>query len=611
MSTASTKSNNRKERQKSVANSRAGTGTAVSDNLPRVDISDRSWLIAALSILLVGAFLRLYDLRLVPFHHDEGVNGNFLVRLVRDGFYHYDPENYHGPTLYYFAAIIPWIIRFLFGQSAQNAYGLTTFNVRLVPVLFGLGTIWLVLSLRRRLGTIGTLAAAALLAISPGAVYLSRYFIHESLFVFFTLGIVVASLKYYEEGHAVYLILAAASAALLFATKETWIISVGVLFIALVATHVYRRLRRIIAPERKQAGRRSATDSAAGRSESKPETIERLGGTASISVWALVAIVVFAVIGVLFYSSFLTNWKGVSDSLRTFQVWSKTGQTAHVHSGWTYVAKWLPFQEAPLLVLGALGAALVTWKPKNSFALFAALWAFGIIAAYSLVHYKTPWLMLNFVVPLALIGGYAIEFMYQLAKTHEVSKTVGVATALVLWYIASGAFPNVALAHYDKPKNWKTMIPGYQAIDLNFFNYDNDDEYYVYVYAHTRRELLTLVDDIDRIAQQSGTGAETGITIVSPDYWPLPWYFRDYQRVGYYGHMSASTEPIIIASQAQRADVQATFGSRYRQIGSTFALRPGVELLLFVRRDVPGPWCFVTSQERGFGATRRLPGDAV
>jgi len=43
----------------------------------------------------------------VPLHHDEGVNGNFLVRLVREGAYNYDPANYHGPTLYYFAAVMP------------------------------------------------------------------------------------------------------------------------------------------------------------------------------------------------------------------------------------------------------------------------------------------------------------------------------------------------------------------------------------------------------------------------------------------------------------------------------------------------------------------------
>ena len=34
---------------------------------------------------VVGTFLRLFKLALVPLHHDEGVNGNFLMSLVRDG----------------------------------------------------------------------------------------------------------------------------------------------------------------------------------------------------------------------------------------------------------------------------------------------------------------------------------------------------------------------------------------------------------------------------------------------------------------------------------------------------------------------------------------------
>src|SRR6266511_2876430 len=126
----------------------------------------------------------------------------------------------------------------------------------------------------------------------------------------------------------------------------------------------------------------------------------------------------------------------------------------------------------------------------------------------------------------------------------------------------------------------------------NFINYDNDDRYYVYVYAHTRREILKLVDEINTLAQRAHQGGETGITIVSPDYWPLPWYVRDYKRVGYYGHMTPSTEPIIIAKQNQAAEVQATFGDGYQQIRSgfngagSFPLRPGVDLLLYTRREL-------------------------
>ncbi len=542
MSTASTKS--QRPKQQAGVPSKSTAKTASNPPVPKLkgEISDRAWLIGCVAVLAVAAFLRLYDLALVPFHHDEGVNGNFLVSLVRDGRYHYDPANYHGPTLYYFSALFPWILRFLFGPAAQNTYGLTTVTIRLVPAVFGLATIWLVLSLRRRLGSVGVLAAAGLLAISPGAVYLSRYFIHETLFVFFTLGLVVAALKFYEEAHPVYLVLAAASAALLFATKETAIISVGVLAIAFAVTHVYRWLR-IKRGQNVSAGQVTT------------DFTERIGGPTQLAVWVLVAIAVFVGLNVLFYSSFFTNYpKGVTDALKTFEFWTKTGREAHVHPPLTYIW-WLKNQESALLGLGVIGALIVVLKPKNSFALFSALWAFGLIAAYSLIAYKTPWLALNFIVPLSLIAGYVFQFAATWAGLRE----------LIIIGVLSCA------------------IGFYQTIDLNFFNYDNDDQYYVYVYAHTRRETLALLDEIEQIARKN-QGGQTGITIVSPDYWPLPWYLRDYSRVGYYGRMSDSNEPIIIASESQIAEVQQRFGARYQQLPTKFALRPGVSLVLFQRQ---------------------------
>ena len=225
MSTISTKS--RRKNQSSPKKETAPLKSAREIDLTAsgAEISERAWRLSALAILLVGAFLRLVNLSLVPLHHDEGVNGNFLVTLVRERTYFYDPQNYHGPTLYYFSAIIPWIVRFFGGKAAGDRYGLTTFNIRLVTVAFGIATIWLALLLRKRIGEIGALSAAALIAISPGAVYLSRYFIHESLFVFFTFGIVVAALKYYDTGRSLYLILASISTALMVATKETWIMN--------------------------------------------------------------------------------------------------------------------------------------------------------------------------------------------------------------------------------------------------------------------------------------------------------------------------------------------------------------------------------------------------
>jgi len=508
-------------------------------------------------ILAVAAFLRIYNLTLVPLHHDEGVNGNFLVKLVRDGVYQYDPANYHGPTLYYFSAFLPWLLRLLFGVSARETYGLNTVAIRLVPSLFGLGTIALVFMLRRYIGTIATLCAALLLALSPGAVYLSRYYIHETLFVFFTLGIVVVGVKFHSERNPLYLLLGSASAALLFATKETAIISVIVLLIALPITLLYVRLvsRSQQQPKSKRKGKsptpRAFTD-----------FVAEMGGPINLTIWVLLAVLLFITINVVFYSSFFTNYpKGVYDALRTFNFWSKTGKEAHVHPITTYI-QWLFQQESPLLLLACVGALISVFRPKRPVVLFCSLWAFGLIAAYSLVPYKTPWLALNFLVPLAIAAGYAIQVVYE-TDQHQLR------LPLVILFAA-------------------TAISTYQTIDLNFVNYDNDNTYYVYVYAHTKRDTNALVKKIDEIARQTNQGS-TGITIMSPDYWPLPWYLRNYSRVGYYGRLTKTTEPILIASETQRPELEGMLGPDYQLLSSGsptggFALRPGVDLLLYVRQ---------------------------
>ena len=559
MSTASTKSRHKK-RTPSPLNE-APVANA-SDSLPGA-ISQRTFRISAAAILIVGAFLRLFHLALVPLHHDEGVNGNFLVSLVRNGTYTYDPNNYHGPTLYYFSAIIAWIARFFGGVGARDAYGLTTFNIRFVTAAFGIATIGLAFLLRKRLGAIGALSAGALIAISPGAVYLSRYFIHESLFVFFMMGIVVAAVKYYDTGAGVYLILAAISAALMTATKETWVINAPVLLIALITTNVYFWLRkRITAQHVSEPG------------EDEP-FLARFGGPISVATVALVAFTVFIVVNVLFYSSFFTNYpKGVNDSLQTLALWRKRTHE-HAHPWYQYI-RWLLQKESIVLVLGGIGALIALWRADNRLVLVVAQWAFGLLAAYSLVGYKTPWIALNFIVPLALTSGYALDVFYR--KLREFNQP--------LFFLA----PAVLIVAFC----------GYQMYQLNFVYYDDDK--HVYVYAHTRRETLVMLDQIDQIATQMKTGHDTGVAIVSPEYWPLPWYFRDYKRVGYYQKVVPTTEPVIIGSVGQEEEIKATYGDQYQQIDSSklndpriladrnpngsFSLRPGVDLLLYVRKDV-------------------------
>jgi uncharacterized protein (TIGR03663 family) len=506
----------------------------------------RIWYWLCGGILATAAVLRLFELTLKPLHHDEGVNGLFLTNLFRTGYYHYDPANYHGPSLYYFAWIVTTINSIFYGKD-----GLSTFAIRLVTVLFGLGVIWLLLCLRRQLGTFGALAAAIVAAVSPGMVFFSRYFIHEILFVFFTLGIVVCVLRYRETGRPRDFLLATASAALLGTTKETWIITVGVWLIAIPCTTFYLRWRKL--PSAGASAGQKAADPAASVAPAPRESSPRSGWSRSQLYGAAGAI--FISLWVLLYSSFFTNFpQGVYDSVRTFGYWFVTSGSAHEY-GWTKYLEWLSKSELPVMILGALGIVIAFWRARERFAVLVAFWSLGILAAYSLVHYKTPWCALNIILPFIIMAGYGLEQLYQ--------------NAVGRW-----AFLALALA---------AGVALYQAVVLNFVEYDDDSQ--PYVYAHTHREILSLVEEIDSIAAGRPEDKQIGISIMSPEHWPLPWYLRDYPKAAYWGRVVDSSEPILIVHENQLAEVDRTLGARYRRIEG-YDLRPGVRLYLYLRRDM-------------------------
>jgi uncharacterized protein (TIGR03663 family) len=517
-------------------------------------LQGKKWQWAALIILVVAAALRFYDLDLVPLHHDEGVNGQFLTALFRGGTYRYDPANYHGPSLYYLGLVVTTLNAFLFGKA-----GLSTAAIRCVTAIFGTATVWLALKLRRYLGAYGAPAAALLLALSPGMIYFSRYFIHEMLFVFFTLALVAALLFFYETARPAHLMLAAASAAMLFATKETAVISAAVLLLAWVLMLGYFGAT---AKWRKQhADSRSRVPETGPPSPAGP-WLARVGGLDRFMYLLLAAVALFAAIYVALYSSFGDNFpKGVYDSLATFQYWTKTSGTAHTHDALTCL-KWLHREEWPALWLGVTGCLFAVCRGRNRFAVFCALWAAGITVAYSIIPYKTPWLVLNIVLPLALCGGYAVEEICAIAQRSRQART------RVLW-----GLPVAVLL----------VIPVFHAVDLNFFRYDDDS--IPYVYAHTRRGFLDLIKEVETIAERNGTGTHTGIVVASPNHWPMPWYLRNYSSVGYWGHAVATQEPIVIGQDDQEAQLRATLGAAYVRVGY-YDLRPGVVLVLYAKRDL-------------------------
>lgn len=287
----------------------------------------------------------------------------------------------------------------------------------------------------------------------------------------------------------------------------------------------------------------------------KPEKIS--------SDYALILVVllgVFLYVGALFFSSFFTYPEGLQKAFEAYAIWTKTGKSDHTQNGnWAYV-RWGFIIESPILVMSALGTLIAFYKARHRFAMFAGLWAFGLFAAYTLIPYKTPWLALSFLLPMCIVGGYAFNELLT-AKDFGLKILGGV--------LAAGS----------------TVILAFQTYDINFMRYDDDRM--PYIYAHTKRGFLDLIRKMEYYAEKSGQGKQAKIEIVSPDYWSMPWYMNDYPNAVFQGKLVDvnSAEMIVAKADEQNAEVVSRYAARYRYAGE-FPLRPGVDLVLLVRRDI-------------------------
>src|SRR5215510_4703608 len=126
-------------------------------------------------ILALAAFLRFFLLGIKPPHFDEGINGWFVDQVMHNGFYRYDPTNYHGPLHFYVLLL------------SQTLLGRNLWALRLPVVLVSIGCVWLTLKFEPFFGrTVSRLAALAM-AVSPGFVFYGRYSIHEVWLLLFTI----------------------------------------------------------------------------------------------------------------------------------------------------------------------------------------------------------------------------------------------------------------------------------------------------------------------------------------------------------------------------------------------------------------------------------------
>jgi uncharacterized protein (TIGR03663 family) len=483
-------------------------------------MAKQRWYLVAAALLLTGAaFLRLGQIDRRPFHADEAVQAYQTWQLLRGNGYAYDPADKHGPFLYYAAAGIARI-------SGWSPAVLDEARLRLITLLAGLGTLALLAGSTARLGRGPAFIATALLAAAPVAVIYDTYFVQEAWFSFFTWALFFVGLRLLDQPTVAPALLAGLLAGLMQATKETSVLHFVALGAALIAIKPLKDLARL---------------------------------------WPrlLVALLAALLVYVVFYSAGFTRWSGVIDGVRTYFSYANRAAGSARDQPWYYYLQLLwphttegvRWGEPFLLVLALAGAVFAFSSRANRNHRAVAVFTVTVLLIYSLIPYKTPWLLLTPYVGLTLLAGFGV-----VAATQQLPAALSrvIPTLLCLGLLADCVQRDAS------------------ALD----RYANDTRN-PYVYQPTSPQFPQLLARLHKLTVQAGRPLR--VAVVSPDSaWPLPWYLRNEPTIGFFVSPPSNIADYDIALYDSRlAHLPATDGA------PVFGLRPNVLLWLISSGPTP------------------------
>ena len=453
-------------------------------------------------------------------HTDEAVNAYIVGQMLAGEPFTYDARDRHGPAL---AALALPLARV---EGAKAFSDLTESGVRLTSVIAGTITIFLFGAAIEMFGLEPCLIAGVLFAIASLPVYYDRYFIHESLFGATTFGLILSGWHAWRRDSVGLASLAATCAAIMIVCKETAVLHFLALVFAMLVFWLWNLRREGIRWMRLRVVFTAAT--------------------------------VFVLLSVALYTWFGKDWKALSELLRAIPDFTaRAGGEGH-QKPFQYYAQLLTdsWSGRMLCALACIGFFQIVRKRDSSpYGLLAYYFLF-LVAIYSLIPYKTPWLALNFWLPISLFAALAIESFWRLAKKYlPLRATIPAFTILA-------ALAVTLIVHDTRQRVFVHAA----------------DETNPYAYAHTSEDLLGLPEEITELAQRKNISSPR-IVVIASDPWPLPWYLRHFTQVGFWqpGQPVGDADFYVTSTEAaeQYKDRLQNFRPEF------FGARPGVLILLW------------------------------
>jgi len=507
------------------------------------------WILAAV-VMVCSAWFRWQFIELKPVHTDEAENAYLLAKDLEGDVYVFNPRHHHGPTLNLWLHV-PAAIAGFEGFADMQIGPLRT-GMWALGVLTLAGMLLLKQSLPRE-----AVLAAMLLAGSSG--YLTYYgneVIHETLLGALVLAMLILMAAFAARPNLWKAVGIGCVAGFMFATKITSLFYFASWGIGALLLAVYFRRRW------------------------------RCHHTLATWVaWTLVVMISALVVSTLLYTGFFRNPAGIRDAVSS--LWQYETESGH-EKPWSYFLTQLvlPLNRAPfgsyetgLWVFSGIGSVVICSRRFASglaeswrwFGWFLLISTSGQILLYSLVSYKTPWLLLSTWLQVALLAGIGFTALWRSRRVYV--KWVAVTALLILTVLQLRTSYQLNAVRHSDPRNPLAYAP----------TSANIERLPVFLKQQWLRESLA-------VAAAAGSGNENAkLAVYGSFIWPLPWYLRAFPQVHYAPHApSIPDDTVFILTDTSYAEVDPAALETCTL--HPYTLRPNVPVYLCVRKPLtPAP----------------------